>query len=61
LARVLVEAAADGVAPSELELLRSVLRSGSESVAGELEVTARTVRNRRDRTAARIRELALAA
>jgi hypothetical protein len=61
LARVLAEAAAGGVSASELDLLRGVVRSGSSSVAADLDVTARTVRNRRDRTAARIRELALAA
>lgn len=61
LARVLDDAARNGVPASDVELVRDLARSGSEAVAAKLEVTARTVRNRRDRATAAIRRFATAA
>jgi hypothetical protein len=61
LARVLADARAAGVAADDLELVRHLLRTGSPGqVARDLQVSARTIRNRRDRVTLRLRE-ALAA
>jgi hypothetical protein len=62
LAGVLAEARAAGVPSTDLELVRHLLRTGSPSqVARDLQVTARTIRNRRDRVTLRLRQAALAA
>lgn len=62
LAALLDEARAAGVAAGDLDLVTMLLRNPSvEDVAAQLEVTSRTVRNRRARVAARLREVALAA
>ena len=51
-----------GIDQCDLDLFRALLRHGSPSiVAAERKVTTRTIRNHRDRTAARIRQVALAA
>jgi DNA-directed RNA polymerase specialized sigma24 family protein len=61
LARVLADARAAGVPADDLELVRHLLRTGSPGqVARDLQVSARTIRNRRDRVTLRLRE-ALAA
>jgi hypothetical protein len=61
LAGVLADARAAGVAADDLAFVQHLLRTGSLSqVAHDLEVTARTIRNRRDRVTLRLRE-ALAA
>jgi DNA-directed RNA polymerase specialized sigma24 family protein len=62
LARLLAEARADGLPDEDVELVRHLVRAGSPSVvAAECRVTPRTVRNRRDRAAARLRAVALVA
>lgn len=61
LARVLVEAQQDGVPAADVTLVRQLVRSGSRVVADEVKVTMRTVRNRRDRITASIREAGRAA
>ncbi|MCB0968150.1 MAG: hypothetical protein KDB37_15070 [Ilumatobacter sp.] len=62
LADLLDEARAAGVPDDDLALVDLLLRSPSvEEVAAELEVTTRTVRNRRARVAAKLRDVALAA
>ena len=61
LARVLADARAAGVPADDLELVRHLLRTGSTGqVARDLQVSARTIRNRRERVTIRLRE-ALAA
>jgi hypothetical protein len=56
LAGVIREADAAGVASTDLDLLRELVRAGSPSiVARDHGVTTRTIRNRRDRAVARIR------
>ncbi|HWM22106.1 MAG TPA: hypothetical protein VNO51_20615 [Ilumatobacteraceae bacterium] len=62
LAAVLADARAAGVPNTDLELVRHLLRTGSPGqVARDLQVTARTIRNRRDRVTLRLRQAALAA
>jgi hypothetical protein len=62
LAGVLADARAAGVPNTDLELVRHLLRTGSPGqVARDLEVTTRTIRNRRDRVTLRLRQAALAA
>jgi hypothetical protein len=62
LADVLADARAAGVPNTDLELVRHLLRTGSPGqVARDLQVTARTIRNRRDRVTRRLRQAALAA
>ena len=61
LTRVLAEAQEDGVPTSDVDLVRELLRDGSEAVAAARQVSSRTIRNRRARATARIRELAVAA
>ena len=62
LALLLAEAREAGVDQCDLDLFRALIRHGSPSiVAAERKVTTRTIRNHRDRTAARIRQVALAA
>jgi hypothetical protein len=62
LADVLADARAAGVPNADLELVRHLLRTGSPGqVARDLQVTARTIRNRRDRVTRRLRQAALAA
>ena len=59
LALLLAEARAAGIDQCDLDLFRALLRYGSPSiVAAERKVTTRTIRNHRDRTAARIRQVA---
>ena len=59
LARLLADARDAGLSDEDAELVRHLVRAGSPSaVAAECHVTARTVRNRRDRATARLRELA---
>lgn len=61
LAAVIRDAAQAGVPATDLELLRHLVRAGSPGVvARERSVTARTVRNHRNRAVARVRD-ALAA
>ncbi len=56
LAGVIREARAAGVPPDDLDLVRELARADSPSVvARDHGVTARTIRNRRDRAVARIR------
>jgi DNA-directed RNA polymerase specialized sigma24 family protein len=63
LADLLARAAEAGVPADDLELLRRTATDGAttEQLAGELRVTARTVRNRRARVTSRLRQLAEAA
>ena len=62
LAELLDEARDAGVDTSDLDLIHRLLRNPSvEEVAAQLEVTARTVRNRRTRITTRLREVAMAA
>jgi hypothetical protein len=62
LAMLLAAARGAGVPSEDLDIVRHLVRTGSPSaVAAECKVTTRTVRNRRDRAAARLREFALAA
>jgi hypothetical protein len=62
LATLLAEARRAGLPTEDIELVRHLVRVGSPSiVAAECKVTPRTVRNRRDRATARLREVALAA
>ena len=59
LAGVLADARAAGVPTADLELVRRLLRTGSPAqVAPDLQVTARTIRNRRDRVTLRLRQCA---
>jgi hypothetical protein len=60
LAAIVAEARRHGVGCHDLDVLRSLARTGSSTVvAAELGVTARTVRNRRDRAIARVRAAVL--
>ena len=62
LALLMAEARIAGIDQCDLDLFRALLRHGSPAiVAAERNVTTRTIRNHRDRTAARIRQLALVA
>lgn len=62
LAELLADARLAGVATADLDLIDLLLQNPSvDEVAAQLEVTSRTVRNRRSRIAARLREVALAA
>jgi DNA-directed RNA polymerase specialized sigma24 family protein len=62
LARLLADARGAGLPDADVELVRHLVRAGSPSlVAAECQVTTRTVRNRRDRATARLRQLTLAA
>ena len=62
LAHLLDDARAAGVDPADLDLVDLLLRNPSvEQVAAQLEVTSRTVRDRRARVAAKLRDVALAA
>ena len=62
LARLLADAVEAGVPDDDLDLVRR-LASGrlAVDIARDLDVTPRTIRNRRDRIAVRLREVALAA
>lgn len=62
LAELLDDAQASGMARDELDLVRRLaVNPRTEDVARDLEVSARTVRNRRDRVTRKLREIALAA
>ena len=62
LAGVLADARAAGIPNTDLELVQRLLRTGSPGqVARDLQVSARTIRNRRDRVTLRLRQAALAA
>jgi hypothetical protein len=62
LAGVLADARAAGVPSADLDLVRQLLRTGSPGqVARDLDVTTRTIRNRRERVTIRLRQAALAA
>ncbi|MDW3214865.1 MAG: hypothetical protein R8G01_12755 [Ilumatobacteraceae bacterium] len=62
LAELLADAADAGVAPEDLELLRQLLAAPTTiELAAVLQITPRTIRNRRDRITSRLREVALAA
>lgn len=62
LANLLAEARRAGIPNEDVDLVRHLVRVGSPTiVAAECNVTTRTVRNRRDRATARLREVALAA
>jgi hypothetical protein len=59
LAGLLAAARQAGLPDEDAELVRRLVRTGSPSaVAAEWNVTTRTVRNRRDKATARVRELA---
>ena len=57
LAAIVRTARECGLAAGDLELVRGLVSAGTVTMAGRLSVTPRTVRNRRDRVAATIREL----
>jgi hypothetical protein len=62
LANLLAEARRAGIPNEDVDLVRHLVRVGSPTiVAAECHVTTRTVRNRRDRAAAHLREVAFAA
>jgi DNA-directed RNA polymerase specialized sigma24 family protein len=62
LARLLADAADAGVAADDLDLLRQLLATPTTNQLAEvLQITPRTIRNRRDRITSRLREVALAA
>jgi hypothetical protein len=62
LADLFAAARAAGVPDADLDLLRGLLRAPRAiDLAADLSVTPRTIRNRRDRVAARLREVVLAA
>lgn len=62
LAELFALAAESGVPDADLELMRQLLAAPTvNELARELDITPRTVRNRRDRIALRLREVALAA
>ncbi len=62
LAELLADAAEAGVAGDDLDLLRQLLDSPTAiQLAEVLQITPRTIRNRRDRITSRLREVALAA
>lgn len=61
LATLVADARRAGMSDDDLELVRLlVAHPSTEDVAARLDVTSRTVRNRRDRVARRLREVALA-
>ena len=61
LATVVAEGRRSGMATTDLDLVRDLVRVGSPGVlAAERNVTPRTVRNHRDRVTAQLRRLALA-
>lgn len=60
LAHLLAEARTRGIPCADLELVRQLLDLGSTTKVAELhQVTARTIRNHRDRAAARLRAIAI--
>lgn len=62
LANLLTEAADAGVSRDDLELVRQLLAAPTATELAEvLQITPRTIRNRRDRITSRLREVALAA
>jgi hypothetical protein len=62
LAGVLADARVAGLSATDLEFVRRLLRTGTPSqLARDLQVTARTIRNRRDRVTLHLRRAALAA
>ena len=62
LAALFVEAADAGVTAGDLDLLRQLLETPTAiELAAILQITPRTIRNRRDRITARLREVALVA
>ena len=62
LAEVLTDAADAGLAADDLELVRLLLAAPTANHLAEvLQITPRTIRNRRDRIASRLRDIALAA
>ena len=62
LAEIMAEASRAGVADDDLELLRQLLDTPTAiELAQRLQITPRTIRNRRDRITSRLREVALAA
>ncbi len=62
LASLFAEAVAAGVPAADLDLMRRIVdETPTEELARSLNVTARTVRNRRDRITGRLREVAAAA
>ena len=62
LDEVLADALAAGVPTEDIELLRQLVAAPRAiDVAAQLQVTPRTIRNRRDRITGRLREVALAA
>jgi hypothetical protein len=59
LANLLAEAREAGIPDEDVDLVRHLLRAGSPRlVAAECKVTTRTVRNRRDRATAHLRDVA---
>lgn len=62
LATLLTEAADAGISSDDLELVRQLLAAPTATQLAEvLQITPRTIRNRRDRITSRLREVALAA
>jgi hypothetical protein len=62
LAGLLADAVDAGVPSGDLELVRQLLAAPTAAQLAEvLQITPRTVRNRRDRITSRLREVALAA
>ena len=62
LAELLADARSAGMARDELDLLlRLAANQRTDDIARDLEVSPRTVRNRRDRVTAKLRQIALAA
>ncbi len=62
LAEIMAQASRAGVPDDDLELLRQLLDSPTAiELAERLQITPRTIRNRRDRITTRLREVALAA
>ena len=61
LAELLAEARQAGVRPDDLDLVRRLVATpNTEELARDLAVTSRTIRNRRERAVASLRQLALA-
>jgi DNA-binding CsgD family transcriptional regulator len=62
LAELVADAVAAGLSADDLHLIRQLANGRTTNdIADELSVTARTIRNRRERVTARLRDLALAA
>jgi DNA-directed RNA polymerase specialized sigma24 family protein len=62
LAEVFTDALAAGVDPADLDLLRQLLASPTAGrLAADMQITPRTIRNRRDRITSRLRQVAVAA